>query len=192
MFRRLSAALILAASPAAAKDIDVSAAIAETGLAATEATLRAAGETDATSRFALGGVLFLRAVEKTLQIRYRHNATLDGLGIPVLRLPVPPNPDAQPFYPALITDLFAAVDADMGAARDALSGIEGDVALPVDLAALWFDINENATRDDGEGVFEVAGSALAQRPGQAGLDGAPIHICCRAFPIWSSHLIPPM
>lgn len=179
MFRKLIAALILAASPAGAQDIDVSASIGETGLAATEAALRASGQTDATSRFALGGVQFLRAIEKTLQIRYRHNATLDGLGIPVLRLPVPPNTDAQPFYPALITDLFAAINTDMDAAREALNAVQGDVALSIDLADLWFDIDENRSRDQGEGVFEVAASALAQRPDQAGLNGTPQSVTVR-------------
>ena len=179
MFRNLLAALILAASPAAAQDIDVSATIADSGLAATEAALRASAQPDATSRFALGGVRFLRAVEKTLQLRYRHNATFDGLGIPVLRLPLPPNPNAQPVYPALITDLFATLETDMDAAREALDGIEGGVSLPVDLAALWFDINENATRDAGEGVFEVAASALAQRPDQAGLGGTSQSVTVR-------------
>ncbi|MCG6904457.1 MAG: hypothetical protein LJE68_17445 [Rhodobacter sp.] len=173
MFRQSLAALILFAAPVSAQDsLDISATLARSGLAATETAL-AADQGDANARFALGSVRFLRAVEKTLQLRYRHNATLDDLGIPVLRLPVPPNPDAQPFYPALIADLFAGLIADMDAARAALDSVEGDVALTIDLAALWFDINGNASRDAGEGVFEVAGSALARRPGEAGMNSMP-------------------
>ncbi len=181
MFRKIAAALILAASPAAAQDFDVSTALAENGLAATEARLAGAPQTDANTQFALGAVRFLRGIEKTLQLRHRHNATFAAFGIPVLRLPIPPNPNADPFYPALITDLFAAVAVDMEASRTALGRVaaDADVALSIDIAGLWFDINQNGTKDRGEELLATVAAALAQRPGEAGLDGAPESLVIR-------------
>ncbi len=114
--------------------------------------------------FALGAVHFLRGIEKTLQTRWQHNATLDDFDMPVLRLPVAPNPDAQPFTPDLITNIFTELLTDMEASRTALDAINGDVALRINLADLWFDINMNATRDAGESIMEIgAGSVMSGR-----------------------------
>ena len=170
MLRYLLAALALAAAPSLTQAQDISARIAETGLAATEATLTG---TDPATRFALGGVRFLRAIEKTLQLRYRHNATFDDVGLPVLRLPVPPNPAPEPFYPGLVTDIFRSVAMDMETAREALAGAEGEFGVTIDLLAIWFDINENGIRDDGESLFEAMAATLATRPGRVGLDEMP-------------------
>lgn len=150
-------ALSLTASAAAAQDLDLTPLIQSGGLAGAEAALT--GDDPATA-FALGGVRFLGAVERALQLRYRHNAQFDDLDIPVLRLPIPPNPEAEPFYPGLITDLFRAIDDQMTGARTALEGAEGDFGVTLDVASLWFDINENGVRDSGEGVLSVAGATV--------------------------------
>jgi len=114
--------------------------------------------------FALGAVHFLRGIEKTLQTRWLHNATLDDFDMPVLRLPVAPNPNAQPFTPDLITDIFTELLTDMAASRIALAAINGDVALRINLSNLWFDINMNTSRDAGEGIMEIgAGSVMSGR-----------------------------
>ena len=115
--------------------------------------------------FALGAVHFLRGIEKTLQTRWQYNATLDDFDLPVLRLPVAPNPDALPFSPDLITNIFAGLLPDMAASRAALNAIDGDVALRINLNDLWFDINMNNTRDMGEGIMEI-GAGLVMPGGQ--------------------------
>jgi len=126
-------------------------------------------------QFALGALHFLRGVEKTLQVRWEYNAALDDLDIPVMRLPVPSNPDAKPFKPDLITGLFTELLTDMDASRAALAQIpdSADVALNVNLADLWFDINRNNTRDMGEGIVEVGAVTLMGAPDLGDAEGLP-------------------
>ena len=82
--------LAFLATPALA---DTNSLIAKNGLASALNQLSAQADRTPSDQFALGAVHFLRGIEKTLQTRWEHNAVLDDLDIPVLRLPVPPNPD---------------------------------------------------------------------------------------------------
>ncbi len=173
-------AVALAPTLALAGAQNVSTAIAEKGLAATERDLASIAEPSPDDLFALGGVRFLRGIEKTMQIRWQHNATLDEAGrfpnLPVLRLPVAPNPAARPFRADLITEMFATLGADMEQSRAALAAIpEGsDPALEINLRDLWFDVNMNARRDEGEDLMMIAAtSVLPRRGGGAGADMQP-------------------
>lgn len=165
MIRQILFALICTASVASAqeaqRDIDLTPLLASVGLTDTIAALQADPPGPARD-FALGSAMFLRGVEKTLQMRYRHNADFGDLPLPVLRLPLPYNSEGEPFYPALVSDLFEAVVADMQTARDALSTAEGDFGVTVDLTRIWFDINANGRRDSGESLLAAAGAALGQ------------------------------
>lgn len=157
--RTLVLALMLA-TPVAAETISEE--IARTGLAATEARLAALASPGNEDLFALAGLRFLGGVEQALQLRWQTGVKADWSELPILRLPIPENPDAIPFqaadFPALLRDL----DADMDASRKALAQL-GDkpFALPIRVADLWFDINANGTREPGEGVADVTGMALA-------------------------------
>ena len=79
-----------------------------------------------------------------------------------MRLPIPENPAARPFVPADFTALLTNLDASMDNARVALAQL-GDqpFALEVRLADLWFDINMNGTRDEGEDIASVAGLSVS-------------------------------
>ncbi|MFT6075352.1 MAG: hypothetical protein ACJAZ1_002281 [Yoonia sp.] len=85
-------------------------------------------------------------------------------GLPFLRLPLPPNPDAVPFRPELIAETYQAALVDLQGSLDALDTItDADaVAVTVNTGDLWFDINANGTRDLGEGMLESAGAQLNQ------------------------------
>lgn len=164
-------ALILAllATPALAGPVlaetDASALIAAEGLAGAEAVLASLPEPTPSERFALGGVRFLGGVERALQLRYRVGLS-EGLavlsGLPVLRLPLPENPTPEPFEPAMIAELFETVSVDMAEAAGTLQMIEdGDeVAVTIDMADLWFDVDADGARGPGEGVTEVAATLL--------------------------------
>ncbi|MEE9454489.1 MAG: hypothetical protein V3V13_08935 [Paracoccaceae bacterium] len=145
------------------------------GLLVAEAALSAQPDKTSSDQFALGAVRFLRGIEKTLQIRWKHNMVLADFDMPVLRLPVEPNPDAAPFAPALITALFSDLRSDMDASRAALDQVAGgdDVALNLNLMDLWFDVNMNARRDVGEGVIELGASSLMTRRARANMDDIP-------------------
>lgn len=96
---------------------DTNSLIAENGLAGAIGQLGRQNDKTPSDQFALGALHFLRGIEKTLQLRWDHNATLQDLDLPVMRLPVPPNPEAKPFRADLITDIFTGLLTDMEASR---------------------------------------------------------------------------
>jgi hypothetical protein len=151
---------LLTALPASAQTI--SAEIGKTGLAATEARLAALPTPTDADRFALGGIRFLRAVEGTLQLRWQTGLSEQMTMIPFLRLPIPENPNPTPFEPAAIATLFTNVSTGMDAARAPLSEIPAgsDFGVDISFADLWFDINANNARDQGEDMLDVMGPMI--------------------------------
>jgi len=134
------------------------------GLAAAQTRLAALESPSADDQFSLGAVGFLRGIENSLQLRWQHNMAIKDFDIPVLRLPVPPNPNAKPFSPELITVVFENLRDDMAISQAALDSIAGaEVAVELDLTDIWFDINMNNTRDSGEGMVEFGISSIMSR-----------------------------
>jgi hypothetical protein len=160
----LTAALALWPALALAEPSPISAEIAATGIAATEARLAALPAPTGPDLFALAGLRFLSGVEAALQLRWQTGVQADWSELPILRLPIPENPAARPFTGADLTALLSGVDADMDSARAALATL-GDqpFALEISIADLWFDINASGTRDAGESVADVAGLAIGAR-----------------------------
>lgn len=162
--RAAALALILAATPAAAPAAaeTLSQEIARSGIAATAARLAALPAPAAEESFALAGLRFLGGVEGALQLRWQTGIRADWSELPILRLPVPENPAARPFAAADVVTLFTAVRDDMQAARAALGAVgDADFGLEIRIADLWFDINMNGTREEGEALTDVAGLTLA-------------------------------
>ncbi len=159
--RALAFAIALAATPALSETLSEE--IARTGLAPTEARLAAVPSPTNEDLFALAGLRFLGGVEQALQLRWQTGVKADWSELPILRLPIPENPNAIPFQAADFTALIRNLDADMEASRAALSQL-GDkpFALPIRISDLWFDINANTTRDPGESLAEVTGMALGR------------------------------
>ena len=161
-WRALLAAVVLVAQPSFADEFTLD---TNRSLAALQAELAGLSAPSGAESAALGAVFFLRAVEKSLQERFRTNAGLhQGLiGIPILRLPIPSNPQPEPFEPESIAALFADVDAEMDQARSVLAAatLGSEDRIVIDVAALWFDIDGNGIRSAGEGVLEFAGAMLA-------------------------------
>lgn len=157
--RHLALALALAATPVAAETLSEE--IGRTGLGPTEARLAAFSSPTNEELFALGGLRFLGGVEAALQLRWQTGVQADWSELPILRLPIPENPDARPFAAADFTALVTGLDANMEAARAALDQL-GDkpFALEIRMADLWFDINANGARDAGEDIGTVTGLTL--------------------------------
>ncbi len=159
--RRALLALAFLASPALAEVSPISTEIGKTGLAATEARLAALASPTNEELFALAGLRFLGGIEAALQLRWQTGIRADWSELPILRLPIPENPNARPFAPADFTALLTGLDADMEAARSALTQLaDRPFALEIRLADLWFDINTNGKRDDGENLGAVTGLTL--------------------------------
>jgi hypothetical protein len=172
--RALLIALSLSvASPALAERSAISAEIATSGIAATEARLAALPTPKPDELFALAGLHFLAGVEGALQIRWQTGVQADWSELPILRLPIPENPAARAFTSGDFTALVSGLGTRMDDARAALDqlGLQ-DFALEVALGDLWFDINTNGARDEGEGVSDVAGLTLggAGRMGMQGMN----------------------
>lgn len=153
---------------AASADTDYSAMIGDIGLSETEEALAALPNKTASDQFALGGVRFLGAVEEALQTLYAtqiDREMAEDSNLPFLRLPLPPNPDAEPFRPALIAEVFETTLPRLDASLTALDTITDDdaVGVTINTADLWFDINANGARDAGEDMLAVAASQLNRR-----------------------------
>ncbi|MBL4929806.1 hypothetical protein [Fuscibacter oryzae] len=152
--------LLLAATPLHSETL--SAEIGRAGLAPTEARLATLPAPSDEEKFALGGLRFLRAIEISFQIRWQNGMT-DRTGmLPLLRLPVPDNPNPAPFDPTSVAEIFRQSETTLTGAHQVLETIPdtADFGLTVNLADLWFDVNANATRDPEEGLLDIAGPAL--------------------------------
>jgi len=148
----------------AANAANAQALLPDESLEAAQARLAAIEAPSADDRFALGAIEFLRGIEKSLQFRWQHNMAIKDFDIPVLRLPVPPNSDAAPFTPDLIVQLFETLRDDMAISQAALDSVgAAEVAIELDLNAVWFDINMNDSRDDGEGMVEFGITTMMSR-----------------------------
>ena len=116
------------------------------------------------NRFELGFLLTLRGVEKTLQARYDHGLGQQMTTLPLLRLrPIlAPNPAPRRAGPDTLSRIMTEFVIDMERARDALIAAEqnGVTAFELALPDLWFDINGNGTRDEGESAIETLGTVV--------------------------------
>ena len=156
------AAVICCEPNVAAAASPLSEEIALKGITATRDRLRGAGPLKDEENFALAGMELLRGVEEALQARWRVGLSNDLEWLPVMRLPIPENPNPDAFDPGIVSAIFRqvvtrAVDADA-----TLSQIsEGsDFKLEIETSDIWFDINANGQADPGESFAEVMGLAL--------------------------------
>ncbi|MEO8241743.1 MAG: hypothetical protein ABI832_05480 [bacterium] len=162
---RLAAMFLLLALPVHAETAPaatISAEIGRAGLAATQARLTALATPSDADRFARGGVTFLRAIEVTFQQRYTLGLT-DRTGmLPLLRLPLNDNPHPAPIAPAAVVAIFSDAATTLSAAQTDLMAIPAtsDFSVEIALADLWFDVDNNGARDNGEGLAEILGPAV--------------------------------
>lgn len=164
--RRILAALPFIL-PLAAQSETLSAEIARQGLAATEARLTALPARTEGETFALGGVQFLRAVEMSFQDRWASGLTDRSMVLPLLRMPIPPNPAHGAFDPASVVGIFIHTGDKLAEAKATLASLPetADFGVEIALSDLWFDVNTNSTRDPGEGLAEIVGTtALGASP----------------------------
>jgi hypothetical protein len=172
-------AFLALASPSAAQTLSEE--IGAKGIAPTLARLKAQPEPALEDIFAIGGLHFLGSVERALQMQWRSGADQatgnvgDALGLPFLRLPVQPNPAPEPFSGAVVSQLFADIDADMAAARAALATLPPgeDFGVEITFSDLWFDINLNGTREPEEDALAILGPVLLGWQWQAPDPAAP-------------------
>lgn len=152
------------AAPATADEAANRAAIAhlEAGtLAAGEAELAdilAADAANDDARMGLGVIRFVRAVETLSQGLYRYGlqSPQRSMMVPVLRLPVPVNPDPEPIAYADFRALIETFVASMAEVEATLDGVgDSGVKLRLDLTRLRYDADGDGTVGEDERFMAV-------------------------------------
>ena len=125
--------------------------------------------------FTLAGAQFLRGIELALQTRYRVGATQGIDFLPVLRLNLPTNPNAEPFSGAMIETIFADLDVQMDAARATLDQIDDDAQFTasIDLSSVWMDANADGEHQDDEQLLSIGAIAIGGRQAMGALEAMP-------------------
>ncbi len=156
--------LALAFSAATATAQDAESGLARDGLAKTIAQL---SQDRTANGFEIGMLQTLRAVEKTLQIRYQYGLGKSISGLPLLRLDLGDmrNPEPKLSTAGTLSDLVAGFVNGMGVARESLEQAETDGIAPfdMDLRDVWFDVNSNGTREEAESAFVTLGPVILGR-----------------------------
>ncbi|MEZ5685191.1 MAG: hypothetical protein R3D78_04525 [Paracoccaceae bacterium] len=171
----LAALTALAPLPALA-ELDLSTELADTGIAATLGRLHALPVPDADAQFAIGGLEFLAAVERSYQLAATYGK--GSLLLSPFNGPGRFDTDApsKPFSPDIVEQSLDDTLAAMARARAALEAIPpgAEPALIVDFGALWFDLDGDGQRGAAEGAADLLGPALVgwrwrDRPAEAAL-----------------------
>lgn len=106
------------------------------------AAILAADPKNDDARIGLGTIRFVRAIETLSQGLYRYGLkTPRSFLIPILRLPVPENPNPEPITFADFQALVAGFSRDLASAEETLVGVGPDVKLRLDLRKLHYDID---------------------------------------------------
>ncbi|MFN0192086.1 MAG: hypothetical protein ACKVP5_08940 [Aestuariivirga sp.] len=132
--------------------------ILESGNLASGVTALAAD--DAETKAARGSVKFLIAIEHLAQSFHKHGLQTTSGGpmfnLPVLRIPVPPNPKPELLDYAKFRAILETLVADLDAAQADLAGVaDTDVKLPVDLLRIRFDLDGDGKAADYEGLGPI-------------------------------------
>ncbi|MDB5390459.1 MAG: hypothetical protein JWM11_6105, partial [Planctomycetaceae bacterium] len=168
-------AFVIASGQPAAGAEDISATVArhlqQGQFAASEAFLKerlTAEPKHAQARFALGVVQVLSAIEKLGQDQYRYGALSGNIrNLPVLRMPVPMNPDPQKVTYQQVRQVFADFQKRLVEAEAELAKVDlnQDLKLPLDLMTIRFDLNGDGKSDDSESFSTLFGAVNRPRPG---------------------------
>lgn len=139
-------------------------------VAAAESRLAAAPDDDQ-ARFALGAIQFLQSVERLSQGLHRYGLRGGGyradgglLGLPLLRMPVPPNPNPDELTYEALRDILKTFVDDLAAAEATLSEIKSDqIDLPLNIGLIRLDLNNDGEGSDDESLwlmFRVVAGAV--------------------------------
>jgi hypothetical protein len=119
------------------------------------AAILAADPNNDDARIGLGTIRFVRSIENLSQGLYRYGLkTPRSFLLPILRLPVPENPNPEPLTFADFQGLLADFSSDLALANETLTGVGPDVKLRLDLKQLHYDVN-------GDGKIEADESFIA-------------------------------
>jgi len=115
---------------------------------------------DGQAQFGLGATQFLSAVEHLVQGLHRYGLRStyksDGLGIlPILRLPIPDNPNPEPITYEAFRGLLSGFADDLGVADATLAGVRGPADLPLNIGNLRLDLDGDGQAGDSESLMRI-------------------------------------
>ena len=128
---------------------------------------------DAQAKAGQGMLRFVAAIEHLAQAMHRHGLeTASGgpmVNLPILRIPVPPNPKPEPLGYAQFRAIFERFVDDLDKAESALAGVEEkDVKFSIDLLKVRLDLDGDGKAGDHESLGELMnGLAPGMAPPQA-------------------------
>jgi hypothetical protein len=112
------------------------------------------GNADAT--IGLGTIRFVRAMETLSQGLYKYGLKApQSFLVPVIRLPVPENPNPQPITYQDFHDLLATFVRDLAVAEATLGAVKTDVKFVLDLKRVRYDANGDGTIGNDERLVAV-------------------------------------
>ena len=130
--------------------------IAEKGLTAAEGYLMLESmlSDKADTNFLLGGVRFLRGIEVMMQTRWENSDVSIGF-IPGMRGDLPYNPNAK-FDPAFVeTTLTRGLEQMSRSQKSLARASEDEFGVTVRITDIWFDVNKDSERQEGEAAAEL-------------------------------------
>lgn len=128
----------------------------------------AADAKDENARFALGTVQALRAFEGLVQGLYRYGLDPEWrTSLPMIRLPIPENPQPTPLTNADFRQLVSDFAAQLAEAEKTLAPIKSpEVKLPLAIGSYRIDVDGDGTAGESEsfwGIFSTAvGAPIAE------------------------------
>jgi hypothetical protein len=128
--------------------------------------LATASPQDAEARMALGFLQVARAVERLGQDLHRYGLQAPRQRfVPILRMPVPPNPSPEKLDYAKLRAVYAEFLAGLSAAERTLAAIPagGDPKLVLNLSKVRLDLDRNGRADEGETLGRVIAGVMNQR-----------------------------
>ncbi len=126
------------------------------------------------AKLSLGVVRSLMAIERLGQNLYRHGSRprnffalnlLGGPGgsLPILRMPVPPNPNPEPINYARFREIIAEFLSGLEKAESTLAAVnDPELRLPLNFGRICLDLDGNGTCDAGEELWRVYGAVIGR------------------------------
>lgn len=113
-------------------------------------------------RFALGAIQFLQSVEHLGRALHRYGLSTSysdptGLaGLPILRLPIPENPNPEKVTYEAFRGILAAFVVDLSTAEQTLSGVKNQtIDFPLNIGLIRLDLDADGTASDEEALWRI-------------------------------------
>lgn len=113
---------------------------------------------DDTTRFSLGVLRFMRAVERLTQSLHRYGLQdrTNGLPLPILRLPLPTNPTPEKFSYENARQIIQTLIDDLARVETTLAAIQtDDLKLPIHFGRIRIDFNGNGQAEEDETLWRL-------------------------------------